>query len=33
MFEWVDRYMNFLPLRTKVSSIFVFAVGEKEKVF
>ena len=26
-FEWVDRYMNFLPLRTKVYSIFEFVVG------
>ena len=33
-FEWVDRrYMNFLPLRTNVYSIFAFVVGEKEKVF
>ena len=31
--EWVDFYMNFLPLRTKVYPIFVFVVGEKEKVF
>ena len=32
-FEWVDHYMNFLPLRTKVYSIFAFFVREKEKVF
>ena len=32
-FEWADSYMNFLPLRTKVYSIFAFVVGEKEKVF
>ena len=31
--EWVDLYMNSLPLRTKVYPIFVFVVGEKEKVF
>ena len=30
-FACVDRHMNFLPLRTKVYSIFAFVVGEKEK--
>ena len=30
-FEWVDCYMNFLPLRTKVYSIFAFFLRRKGK--